>query len=103
MASALSKISGTARREGKPTAGAMILLVPENAEMNLPKFRRDQSDSDGSFTLHDVLPGHYRLLAIEDGWELEWANLSFLRTRLERAQKMEVQPPKTYTEVLEVE
>ena len=36
--------------DGKPLAGAMILLVPEDAEMNLPKFRRDQSDSDGTFT-----------------------------------------------------
>jgi len=34
--------------------------------------RRDQSDSDGSFSLHDVVPGNYILVAIEDGWELDW-------------------------------
>jgi hypothetical protein len=91
-----AKINGTAREDDKPVAGAMILLVPENAEMNLPKFRRDQSDSDGTFTLRDVLPGHYRMLAIDDGWDLEWANLSLLKNRLEHAQKIEVQPGKTY-------
>jgi hypothetical protein len=81
----------------------MILLVPENAEMNLPKFRRDQSDSDGTFALRDVLPGCYRMLAIDDGWELEWANLSLLKNRLEHAQKIEVQPNKTYQTILNVE
>jgi hypothetical protein len=103
MSNTLAKINGTARRDGKPVAGAMILLVPENAEMNLPKFRRDQSDSDGTYTLRDVLPGRYRMLAIDDGWELEWANPSLLKNRLEHAQKIEVQPNKTYQTVLNVE
>lgn len=103
MASALSKITGTARRDKKPVAGAMILLVPEDAENNLPKFRRDESDSDGTFTLVDVLPGRYRVLAIEDGWDLEWANLSLLEKRLEHAQKIEVGPNKSYQAMLEVE
>ena len=103
MSTTLSKINGTARRDGKPVAGAMILLVPEEAEVNLPKFRRDESDSDGTFTLIDVLPGRYRMLAIEDGWDLEWANLSLLKKRLEHAQKIEVQPSKNYQTVVEVE
>jgi len=103
MSNSLAKINGTARRDDKPVAGAMILLVPENAEMNLPKFRRDQSDSDGTYTLRDVLPGRYRMLAIDDGWELEWANLSLLKNRLEHAQKIEVQPNKTYQTILNVE
>jgi hypothetical protein len=32
----LSKINGTALRNGKPFAGAMIVCVPENPENNLP-------------------------------------------------------------------
>jgi hypothetical protein len=81
----------------------MILLVPEEAETNLPKFRRDQSDSDGTFTLLDVLPGQYRMLAIEDGWDLEWANLSLLQKRLEHAQRIDVVPGKDYQAVVEEE
>ena len=103
MSNTLSKINGIVRRDGKPVAGIMILLVPENAEVNLPKFRRDQSDSDGTYTLRDVLPGKYRMLAIDDGWELEWANLTLLKSRLEHAQKIEVQASKTYQTVLNVE
>jgi hypothetical protein len=103
LSNTLSKINGTARRDGKPVAGAMILLVPEAAEVNLPKFRRDQSDSDGTFTLRDVLPGQYRMLAIDDGWELEWANLSLLKNRLEHAQKIEIQASKTYQTSVNVE
>ena len=103
MSNALAKINGTAKRDGKPVAGAMILLVPEDAEVNLPKFRRDESDSDGTYTLRDVLPGRYRMLAIDDGWDLEWGNVSLLKNRLEHAQKIEVQPNKTYQTALNVE
>ncbi len=42
------------------------------------------------------------MLAI-DGWELESANLSLLKKRLEHAQKIEVQPNKTYQTILDVE
>jgi len=103
LSSALSGIGGTARRDGKPVAGAMILLVPEDPDINLPKFRRDQSDSDGTFTMFDVVPGRYRMLAIDDAWDLEWGNASLLKKRLEHAEKIEVQPNKTYKIVLTVE
>jgi hypothetical protein len=36
--------------------------------------RRDQSDSDGSFSLRDVPPGRYTVVAIEDGWKLNWTD-----------------------------
>ena len=73
------KIEGTASRDGKPQSGAMILLVPQDPENNLPLFRRDQSDSDGSFTLSPVLPGRYTLLALENGWDLQWGDAAVLK------------------------
>jgi len=103
MASTLSKVKGTVRREKNLVGGAMILLVPEEAEINLGKFRRDQSDSDGTFTLVDVLPGRYRVMAIEDGWELEWANLALLKKRLANAKRIDIEANKSYQTVLEVE
>lgn len=60
-------VAGTALREGKPLAGAMIVLVPADPAHNQVLFRRDQSDSDGTFTLPNVVPGAYTLLAIEKG------------------------------------
>jgi Carboxypeptidase regulatory-like domain len=66
------RITGFALKDGKPLEGVMIVLVPEVPEHNLVLFRRDQSDSDGSFRLPAVHPGKYSVVAIEDGWELEW-------------------------------
>jgi hypothetical protein len=66
------KISGIARKNGKGMDGVMVVLVPEDPERNLELFRRDQSDSDGSFNLAAVHPGKYTLVAIENGWELDW-------------------------------
>ena len=73
-------VSGTARSvdglavlEGKPVAGAMIVLVPVDAIANSDLFRRDQSDQDGTFALLDVPAGRYILVAIQNGWHLEWS------------------------------
>ena len=68
-----SRLDGFALKEGKGLAGAMIELIPKDL-VNLDTLaRRDQSDSDGSFSLRDVLPGQYTLVAIEDGWDLDWS------------------------------
>jgi hypothetical protein len=99
----LSTINGIVRRNNEPFAGVMTLLVPQSPEKNLPLFRRDQSDSDGTFTLHDVLPGRYKILAIEDGWEVEWADMALFKARLDRAPSLEVAPNRTYQTTVNVE
>jgi Carboxypeptidase regulatory-like domain len=78
LSQGLGQIAGTALREGRPLAGGMILLVPEHPENNGSLFRRDQSDSDGTFSLPNVLPGKYTVVAIENGWDLEWSNADTL-------------------------
>jgi hypothetical protein len=40
--------------------------------------RLDQSDSDGSFRLQQVVPGSYTVIAIENGWGLEWSRASVI-------------------------
>jgi hypothetical protein len=67
------EVQGTAKRAGKVFAGAMVVLVPKDPEVDRDLFRRDQSDLDGTFTLHGVIPGSYSLLAIENGWDLDWS------------------------------
>ncbi|MFZ0135891.1 MAG: carboxypeptidase-like regulatory domain-containing protein [Candidatus Sulfotelmatobacter sp.] len=103
LSSSLSTINGIARKNNEAFAGVMILLVPQTPEKNLPLFRRDQSDSDGTFTLHDVLPGRYKILAIEDGWDVEWADMSLFKARLDRAPSIEVAPNRTYQTTVNVE
>jgi carboxypeptidase family protein len=67
-----TRVEGFARKDGKGFPGAMIVLVPKQANNLEALVRRDQSDSDGSFSLPDVVPGQYTIVAIEDGWELDW-------------------------------
>ncbi|MGA2694848.1 MAG: carboxypeptidase-like regulatory domain-containing protein [Terriglobales bacterium] len=66
-------VEGFAEKNGKPSAGVMVVLVPRHPESNRELFRRDQTDLDGSFLLHDVAPGEYTVVAIENGWELDWS------------------------------
>lgn len=82
LASGKSSIEGFATRDGKGQAGAMIVLVPKDPAARLAQFRRDQSDSDGSFQLKEIVPGDYTLVAIEDGWDLNWARSETTRRYL---------------------
>ncbi len=83
-------IEGFAKRAGKGASGAMIVLVPKNPEANRDRFRRDQSDLDGSFSLPNVIPGSYTIIAIEDGWDLDWAQPAVLARYLEHGQTVKV-------------
>ena len=71
-------IEGIAKRDGKAFAGGMVVLIPQNPEENVDRFRRDQTDLDGTFTLLNVSPGSYSVIAIEDGWDLDWAKPAVL-------------------------
>ena len=66
-------VQGVAKRDGKAAAGAMVVLVPKDPDAHAELFRRDQSDSDGTFSLATVIPGEYTVVAIEDGWGLDWS------------------------------
>jgi hypothetical protein len=90
------RVAGVAMKDENPVAGAMLLLVPEDPGNNLSLFRLDQSDSDGTFTLLSVVPGKYRLLGIQGGWQLEWANPDVLRPYLSHAESVEVAPNSTH-------
>jgi 5-hydroxyisourate hydrolase-like protein (transthyretin family) len=67
-----TRVEGYARKDGKGLPGVMVVLVPKEPAAFRALARRDQSDSDGSFALRDVAPGQYTVVAIEDGWELDW-------------------------------
>lgn len=68
-----TQVEGFARKDGKGVAGVMIVLAPKNLGAMKTLARRDQSDSDGSFSLRDIVPGQYTVVAIADGWELDWS------------------------------
>lgn len=83
-------VEGIAKRAGKPFAGAMIVLVPRDVEGNRDLFRRDQSDLDGTFSLRDVAPGSYTLVAIENGWDLDWSQPQVIAVYAKHGRSLEV-------------
>jgi hypothetical protein len=67
-----TRVEGFAGAVGKGKAGVLVLLVPRDAAAFPELVRRDQSNSDGSFSMRDAVPGQYTVVAIEDGWTLDW-------------------------------
>src|SRR5215472_388081 len=84
------QVTGVVELDGKPAAGVMVLLVPKSGQEMEEDSRMDESDSDGTFTLAGILPGDYVLLAIKDGWDLEWSKSEVLRPYLSAGQKMSI-------------
>ncbi|MGC2618105.1 MAG: carboxypeptidase regulatory-like domain-containing protein [Acidobacteriaceae bacterium] len=79
-----TRIDGFAFQNGKGKPGTMILLVPKNSDAHMPNLRRDQADSDGSFSLPSVVPGDYTVVAIQDGWGLEFFDAKVIARYLAR-------------------
>jgi hypothetical protein len=83
-------VEGFVKRSGKPSAGVMVALVPKDPQSHLDMFRRDQSDSDGSFVVRGVIPGTYTLIAVEDAWGFPWQQPAVLNRYLEHGQTLTV-------------
>ena len=99
------EVEGIAKRDGQGFAGAMIVLVPKNAEQNRDLFRRDQSDLDGTFSLRGVVPGAYKVVAIEDGWDLDWSQPEVIAAYAKHAKTIEIggQPHMNLADAIEVQ
>lgn len=85
------RIEGFAQKQGHGVAGAMILLIPEDLARLSRLARRDQSDSDGSFALREVAPGRYTLVAIENGWDLDWRSPEAIARYLPAGQRVTIE------------
>ena len=90
MGRGMGGVTGVAKLDGKPAAGMMVLLVPASGQNLEEDSRMDQSDSDGTFALARIFPGKYLLVAIADGWDLDWSNGSDLKPYLEKAQSLQI-------------
>jgi hypothetical protein len=78
-------------------SGVLVLLVPVSGQDVAEDSRRDQSDSDGSFTLSNILPGRYTLVAIAGGWKIDWADPATLKPYLAKGRLLDVAPGQTQT------
>jgi Carboxypeptidase regulatory-like domain len=85
-------LSGFAKLNGKPASGVFILLVPADPGAGHEDWSANQCDSDGSFDFPQTVPGNYTLVAIEEGWTLDWANREAIAPYLARGLKITVPP-----------
>jgi hypothetical protein len=83
-------VEGLAKRGGKPASGIMVALIPKDPQLHGDLFRRDQSDSDGSFVLRGVIPGMYTLVAVEDAWDFAWNQPEVLNRYVQHGQNLNV-------------
>jgi Carboxypeptidase regulatory-like domain len=90
VARANGRVRGVALKDGKPMGGAMIVLVPQDLRANPALFRRDQSDSDGTFLLGALVTGKYTVVAIENGWSLEWSNPDVMKRYLAGGEEVQI-------------
>ena len=67
-----------------------MALVPEGFEDANNLMRVGQSDSSGAFELEKIVPGKYRLIAVEDGWDEDWRSVEFLRRFVGRGKELEI-------------
>ena len=79
-------------QDGKPVSQTPVVLLPNDPAHNLVLMRRDQSDSDGTFTLRRVLPGSYTVIAVADGWDLDWNDPSVVKAYAGGGVKVSIQP-----------
>jgi hypothetical protein len=85
-----AQVNGVVNRAGKGVAGAMVVLVPTNPNLHRDLFRRDQSDLDGTFSLQGVVPGSYTVLAIDDGWSLDWSEPAVIAAYLKGGRTIKI-------------
>jgi hypothetical protein len=97
------QITGVALRDGQRLAGVMIVAVPNDPAHNQVLFRRDQSDSDGTFSLPAVVPGDYTVLAIHNGWDLQWLKPEVLKPYLAQGEAVQVKQNGKYELKLKVQ
>jgi len=83
-------VEGFVKRGSKPASGIMVVLVPKDVQIHGDLFRRDQSDSDGSFVLRGVIPGNYTLVAVEDAWGFAWNQPDVLNRYIQHGQNLTV-------------
>ena len=83
-------VQGFVKRKGQGIAGAMVVLVPKDPGSNRQLFRRDQSDLDGSFSLQGVISGTYTIVAIENGWDLDWSSPGVIAHYCDRGRAVKI-------------
>ena len=88
LAESVASVSGFAKLDGNPVSGVLLVLAPANPAPGQEDSRINQSDSDGSFEFQHVIAGAYILVAIQDGWSLDWGRREVMARYLAKGQSV---------------
>ncbi len=89
MQRGMAQVTGMAKLDGKPAPGVLVVAIPQKGDVD-DDSRVDQSDSDGTFTLSQLQPGKYELLALEDGFDVDWTSEEVRKMYREKAQVVDI-------------
>ena len=91
-AAPIASVTGSVVRNGKPTSGVFVLLVPNDLHAPAAAWIPNQSDSDGSFVWDPVPPGRYTAVAIDQGWKLDWRRAEVIAPYLAHGVALTIAP-----------
>ena len=83
-------VHGVVVSAGKAKSGVFVMLVPEDPDAQSFAWQPNQSDSDGTFDFERVIPGNYTVVAIREGWTLDWARPEVMEKYVARGEKVTV-------------
>ncbi len=95
-------VNGTVKQNGAPAAGTMVLMLRDDFPYAPSLIRRDQSDSDGTFSLANIVPGSYTLLALPSDDNLEYARADVMQRYLVKGKRILISPSGRYSETIEL-
>jgi hypothetical protein len=90
MAGRAACVRGRVVKNGAEAEGVFVALVPEKFEDANDLIRVGETDSAGGFELEKIVPGRYRLIAVEDGWDADWRSAEFLRSVVGGGKELEI-------------
>jgi hypothetical protein len=105
FATGRANLSGVATLNGRAMVGGLAMLVPITVDQpgSITELRRDQTNTDGSFDIANVIPGQYILIAIDHGWSINWGDASTLNHYLANGVPLDLRTPTSVKQNIEAQ
>ncbi len=105
FAAGRASLSGVANLNGKAMVGGLVMLVPITIDQpgSITELRRDQTNTDGSFDIASIIPGQYILVAIDQGWDINWSDPPTLNHYLANGVPLDLRSPTSVKQNIEGE
>lgn len=83
-----AQLSVNVTEKGQPAAAAVVIYSEEYPRRSI----LTQTNETGAFSLGNLAPGKYKVIAVKDGLDLEFRNPALMEKYLEHASTVTLQP-----------